>query len=245
MQVILLAGGFGTRMEPIGSFIPKALLPIRGRPLLDHIVEHLGSFKQIDRIIVDTNQRFEDQFRYYVEMKNASGFKKELELLIEPTKHNGEKLGQIKGIEYAIKNAKLDSDIMVISTDNYFDFSLESVIKHFEKTKKPTLGLYETSDMDLLTRSGVVTLEGDRILEIDEKPEKPKSKLLSMGIYIFPKEATGMFSEYIAENKNHDSIGYFIKWLIKKKETHGVKCKGRWVDIGTIEAYRKLFSETR
>lgn len=241
MDVILLCGGFGTRMEPIGLFIPKALLPIRGRPLLDHIVEDLAHYRQVERIIVNTNDKFADQFEYYVSSKKAAGFPKKLELLIEPTKHNGEKLGQIKGIEYVIKNSKIKSDVMVISGDNYFDFKLSGIIDHFEKSRKPTLGLYQTDSMELLTRSGVLKVEGDVIKEFEEKPVKPKSDLLSMGIYIFPKDAIGMFNEYISKNSNHDSMGYFVKWLIDKEETHGVKCKGVWVDIGTVEAYKKVF----
>ncbi|MDE1827687.1 MAG: nucleotidyltransferase family protein [Candidatus Micrarchaeota archaeon] len=241
MDVIVLCGGFGTRMEPIGLFIPKALLPIRGRPLLDHIVEDLGSYRQVERIIVNTNGKFADQFEYYVNTKNASGFGKKLELLIEPTKHNGEKLGQIKGIEYVIKNAKVGSDVMIVSGDNYFDFKLSGLIEHFERSRKVTLGLYETDSVEMLTRSGVLSVEGNRIVEFEEKPAKPKSNLLSMGIYLFPKETVDMFDKYMKENSNHDSMGYFIKWLIGKQETHGVKCKGVWVDIGTIEAYKKVF----
>lgn len=241
MDVIVLCGGFGTRMEPIGLFIPKALLPIRGRPLLDHIIDEIGSHKEVERIIVNTNGKFADQFEYYVKTKNSSRFKKKLELLIEPTKHNGEKLGQIKGIEYVIKNSKVGSDVMIVSGDNYFDFKLGDLITHFEKSGKPTLGLYETDSMELLTRSGVLNVKGNVITEFEEKPANPKSNLLSMGIYIFPKETIGMFDEYMKENSNHDSMGYFVKWLIAKSETHGVKCKGVWVDIGTIEAYKKLF----
>ncbi|MDE1850533.1 MAG: nucleotidyltransferase family protein [Candidatus Micrarchaeota archaeon] len=244
MDVIVLCGGFGTRMEPIGLFIPKALLPIRGRPLLDHIVEDLGRYRQVERIIVNTNSRFADQFEYYVNLKNASGFAKKIELLIEPTKHNGEKLGQIKGIEYVIKNSKVSSDIMIVSGDNYFDFKLSDLINHFEKSRKPTLGLYETGSMELLTRSGVLNVQGNVITEFEEKPAKPKSNLLSMGIYLFPKEMIGLFDDYMKGNSNHDSMGYFIKWLVDRQETHGVKCKGIWVDIGTIEAYKKVF-ETR
>ncbi|MDE1869631.1 MAG: nucleotidyltransferase family protein [Candidatus Micrarchaeota archaeon] len=244
MDVILLSGGFGTRLEPISSFIPKALLPVGGRPLIDRIVDHVATFKQVERIIVDTNSKFEDQFRHYVKTKTASGFGKKLELLIEPTRSHGEKLGQIRGIEYAVRNARITSDFMIISTDNYFDFSLEGIIAHFERSKNPTLGLFETKDMELLTRSGVVSLKGSKIVEFEEKPQKPKSSLLSMGFYIFPKGSVKLIDEYMVDNSNHDSMGYFIKWLIEKHETDGVVCKGIWIDIGTMEAYKRVFEMT-
>lgn len=244
MDVILLSGGFGTRLEPISLFIPKALLPVGGRPLLDKIIDELKGYKQIERIVIDTNDKFVDQFRHYIAMKKASGLKNKLELVVEPTKHNGEKLGQIKGIEFALKSAKIDSDFMIISTDNYFDFPLKAMIEQFEKSKKPTLGLYDTDSMELLTRSGVVGVKGDKIVEFEEKPAKPKSTLLSMGLYIFPKSSIKTIENYIKENTNHDSMGYFVKWIINKEEVHGVKCKGVWIDIGTLEAYKRVFEMT-
>ncbi|MDE1856346.1 MAG: nucleotidyltransferase family protein, partial [Candidatus Micrarchaeota archaeon] len=191
MDIILLAGGFGTRMEPISSFIPKALLPIGGRPIIDHIIEDLARHKEVDRIIIDTNERFRDQFEYFMHLKGAES-KMRFELVVEPTKSNGEKLGQIKGIEYVLKKADVESDFMVVSTDNYFDFGLGGVIKHFEKSRKPTFGMFETDSMELLTRSGVARMEEDRVVELEEKPAKPKSNLLSMGIYAFPKGSIGL-----------------------------------------------------
>ncbi|MGI0141940.1 MAG: nucleotidyltransferase family protein [Candidatus Micrarchaeales archaeon] len=245
MDVILLCGGFGTRMEPIGSFIPKALLPVKGRPMIDHILEDLKSYKDVARIIIDTNQKFADQFEYYINSKTSSGFSKRLELLVEPTLHNGEKLGSIKGVEFVLKSARVESDFMVIFGDNYFDFGLGAIISRLKETGNAAIGLYETDSMDLLTRSGVVSLEGDRIVELEEKPTTPKTNLLSTGIYAFPKGSDKLFQEYINGENNPDSMGYFIKWLVKKTETHGVKCKGIWIDIGTVDAYRKVFESNQ
>lgn len=244
MDVILLSGGFGTRLEPISLFIPKALLPIGGKPLLDKIIDELTQYKEVERIIVDTNDKFVDQFRHYIATKKAAGLKNELELVVEPTKHNGEKLGQTKGIEYALKHGKINSDFLIISTDNYFDFKLKEMIEHFEKSKKPTIGIYDTDSLDLLTRSGVVELDGDRIIEFEEKPAKPKTSLLCMGLYIFPKSSIKTIEDYLKETGNNDSMGFFVKWLIRKEEVHAVKCKGVWVDIGTLDAYKRVFEMT-
>src|SRR5690349_8876712 len=165
MDVILLCGGFGKRMEPIGLFLPKALLPIRGRPLIDHIIGDLDNYKEIERIIISTNKKFVDQFEYYVKSKKDSGFDKKIELIIEHTSHDGEKLGAIKGVEYVLEKAKVNNNFMIIAGDNYFEFSLSEIIKNFEKTGKATIGLYDVKSIEEAKRFGVVSTKGNQIVE--------------------------------------------------------------------------------
>ena len=98
---MILCGGFATRLEPITLFVPKPLLPIKGRPILDYIMDKtlpLG----INRIIISTNLKFADQFEYWRNHKVAEGINKRIDLVVEPAMHNGEKFGAVKGINYAI-----------------------------------------------------------------------------------------------------------------------------------------------
>jgi glucose-1-phosphate thymidylyltransferase len=242
MDVILLCGGFGTRIEPIGLFIPKALLPIKGRPLIDYIIDSLDRFGDIDRLILSTNRKFADQFEYYMKAKKAMGFKKRFDMIVEPTRNNDEKLGAVKAISYVIKEARIDSDTMIIAGDNFYDFSIEPLMKHFNEKRRATLVVYDTNSIDEAKRLGVVEVDGYRIVSFEEKPERPKSTLISTGIYAFPKDSLVLFDAYLKGGKNPDAIGYFIKWYIGKNETHGVRCAGRWFDIGTLETYQKVFN---
>ncbi|MDE1846316.1 MAG: nucleotidyltransferase family protein [Candidatus Micrarchaeota archaeon] len=244
MDVILLCGGFGKRMEPIGLFIPKALLPIKGRPLLDHIIEDLGNYKEVERIIISTNKKFIDQFEYYVNSKREGGFGKKLELIIEHTSHDGEKLGAIRGVEYVLEKAGVKNDFMIIAGDNYYEFDLKEIIAHFEKTGKATICLHDVKSIEEAKRFGVVELRGERMIGFEEKPENPKSTLISTVIYALPKESVEMFRKYISEKNNPDALGHFVKWYMQKEETHGIVCKGNWFDIGTFETYKRVFEMT-
>ena len=64
MDALILCGGFATRLEPITLFVPKPLLPIRGRPILDYILENVTR-NGVNRIVVSTNRKFADQFTYW------------------------------------------------------------------------------------------------------------------------------------------------------------------------------------
>jgi glucose-1-phosphate thymidylyltransferase len=104
--------------------------------------------------------------------------------------------------------------------------------------------LYDTGSLQEATKFGVVELSGDRIVALTEKPTEPKSTLVSTGIYLLPRESLGLFSEYLNhEGSNHDSMGYFIAWLIQRTEVRGYVHKGEWYDIGTLDTYKKVFDE--
>jgi glucose-1-phosphate thymidylyltransferase len=240
MDALILCGGFATRLGDIAYFTPKQLLPLSGRPVLDYILESVGSL-DIDRVVISTNSKFADQFEYWLKLKRAAGYAKPVELIVEQTRSNGEKLGAVKGMQYAIKKANISDSLLVIAGDNFYNFSLVEIFKHFKKYGKTTIALHDIKSLEEAKRFGVATVEGDRVTGFEEKPKEPKSTLISTGIYIFPKEALAGLDKYIAENANRDDLGRFLAWLIAVGEVHGIKYSGDWFDIGTVETYRKIF----
>lgn len=246
MEVIVLCGGFATRLEPIGEFIPKALLTLNGRPLIDYITRDLEKIDSVNRIVISTNNRFHDQFDYWANLKKAAGFKKKLELITEPTTDNGNKFGAIKGIAYAIKEAKISEDFLVIFGDNFYTFDLNRLIKNFSKNKAPAIVAYDIESLESAKKFGVIKVERGRVTEFDEKPENPSSSLVSTGIYFFPKEMAGSFQKYIDNGGKTDEMGYFLKWLVMNTELQAmVPARGEWFDIGTLSTYKELFHKDK
>ncbi|MDE1823623.1 MAG: NDP-sugar synthase, partial [Candidatus Micrarchaeota archaeon] len=90
---------------------------------------------------------------------------------------------------------------------------------------------------------GVVSVKDNILTGFEEKPERPKSTVVSTGIYLFPREMLGKFSEYVKDGNNPDAPGYFLQWLIKNDEIHGVIYDENWFDIGTIDTYKKVFDQ--
>lgn len=243
MDALILCGGFATRLEPITLYVPKPLLPIGGRPILDNIADDVAKAPDVERIIVSANKKFEGQFRYWAENKMASGFGKKLELLIEPTMDHGNKLGAIRGIEYAIENANIKEDLMIIAGDNFYKWSVSDAIEHFKKSgRKATICVHDVGSKEDARKLGIVKMKGDVIIEFEEKPDNPSSTLASTGIYIYPRELLPKFREYLEGKNNPDAPGYFLKWLINKTEVHAVVHRGEWYDIGTLETYSKVYS---
>ncbi len=240
MDALILCGGFATRLEPITLFVPKPLLPINGRPILDYTIDNVVS-NGAKRIVVSTNQKFANQFEYW--KKNIECVKglKNLEMVTEPTMHNGEKYGAIRGIQHAIETLGISDDLLIVAGDNFYDFNLSALLDHFNRTRKPILVTYDIKSLDEAKRFGVVTLDGDRIVDFQEKPQAPASTKISTGIYAFPKEMLHKFSEYLGDNNNPDAPGYFLQWLIKRAEIESISYTGKWYDVGNIDTYKEVF----
>ena len=240
MDALILCGGFAKRLEPITLFVPKPLLPIGGRPIMDYLADSAVR-AGATRLVLSTNRKFSDQFRYWAENRTASGFNKRIEIIVEPTMHDGEKFGAIKGISYTIEHAKLDNDLLIMAGDNFFTFNLARTINHFNKFRKPTIAVHDIKSLSDAVRFGVVEVDGHRVMAFHEKPSSPRSTLISTGIYVCPAEMLEKFSEYLKNGNNPDAPGYFIQWLMGNGEVHSVVYTEDWYDIGTIETYREVF----
>lgn len=239
MRSIVLCGGYAKRLLPISEFIPKPLLFVNGKPIIDHIVDRIVEIGIRD-ITISTNKRFEKHFIYYSKTRNDANFN----VIVEPTFDEEGKFGAIKGMKYALDRLE-DDDYLIIAGDNYFTFNLKNIKEFFIKNKETTIGLYDIKDLNEARRFGVVSIDSEGFVrEFEEKPENPKSTLVSTAIYFFPSEIKEWIDEFISKTGKADQPGRLIKYLVENKRVYGVVLDGEWYDIGTIDTYRELFYRT-
>lgn len=231
MKAVIMAGGYATRLWPITKTKAKPLLPIGRKKIIDYIYEKIRKFGI--PIIVSTNKRFEGDFKEWAKDKDV-------ELVIEETTKEEEKLGAVRALAEIAKN--INDDMFVLAGDNLFSFSLDDFYEFYQKIKKPLTALYDVGDFELAKRYGVAELDGQRILKFYEKPEKPPSTLVGIGIYAFPKYAVEMLIEYVSKNQKHDNLGDFLSWLCENTEVYGFSfSNGNWYDVGNPDSYIEAF----
>jgi glucose-1-phosphate thymidylyltransferase len=241
LDVIILAGGFAKRLRPISDVMPKPLLHIDGVPLLNHV---LGRVLELDynRIIVSTNKKFENSFRYWMRTLKASYEDNvRIFLSVEPTESEEQKLGAIGGLLYTIRLFNIDmsgSDLLVILGDNLFDFDLKGFVSYGARLNRVVIGVYDVGNAELAKRYGVVVVDGNsRAASFIEKPEKPPSTLVSVGIYYIPNGFINKIEEFLKSQKYKDAVGKFFEWLSRNTDVYVYKFVGYWFDIGTPESY--------
>lgn len=236
-----MAAGYATRLYPITKEYPKPLLTVNNKPIIDYIVDKLKKINEIDEIIVVTNSRFISQFRKW---SRGLRIQKSVTLVDDLTKDNATRLGAIGDMDFAIRRVRINDDLLVIGGDNLFDGDLDDFL-YFAKDKHiyPVIGAYDIGNKDDARKYGVVKLNKEnRVIDFKEKPKIPKSTLVAMCLYYFPKHRLKYIKEYLSkESKKYDATGLYIDWLRKKLAVYGFVFFGRWFDIGD----HKFYSEAK
>src|SRR3989338_5822760 len=233
MKVLILAAGYGTRLYPLIKNTPKALLDINGKPLLDYILDLITHLNGLDRVVLVTNDKFYSDFKRWSQAKKDIPYK--ITVVNDGTTAPEGRLGSIGDIEFALKEENIDDDVLVIGSDNLFDYNIDDYV-NFAHQKSPSvsIGLYDIHDLKEATKFGVVGIDKSGIIEsFEEKPTKPKSTLVAMCFYYLPKDSLGLIGDYLAQSGKSDAAGAYIEWLIRKNDVYGFTFTGKWYDIGS------------
>jgi glucose-1-phosphate thymidylyltransferase len=237
MKVLILAGGYGTRLYPVIKDIPKALLEVCGKTLIDHTLEKFKGIPGIDEIMVVTNAKFYDLLSAWAQGRSDKTIP--LRVINDGTHTPEDRLGAIGDILFVLKQTGIVTDLVVAGSDNLFNYAIKDFFS-FGAAKAPsvTIGCYDLQDLGNATKYGVIELDPTgKILSMEEKPKNPRSTLISMCLYYFPKESLPNLQAFVDETKNPDTTGGYLQWLYKKTPVYGFKFSGKWYDIGSLESY--------
>ena len=233
MKAVVLAGGYATRLWPITKDRPKMFLPVGEQTVIDAIFADLEADDRIDEVFVSTNERFAETFESYI---TESDFEKPT-LSIEETVEEDEKFGVVGALAQLVDREGVDDDLVVVAGDNLISFDIAEFADFFETKGTPTLAAYDVGSLERATSYGLVELDGDRVVNFQEKPDDPKSTLVSIACYGFPAETLPDLETYLADDNNPDEPGWFLQWLQSREPVHAFTFDGAWYDIGTAESY--------
>lgn len=243
MKAIILAAGYATRLYPLTRNRAKALLPIGGKPMIDYIVEQMDTVAALDEIYVVTNSRFAAQFREWAAQAKSRA---PITILDDGTTCDENRRGAIGDISFVIEEKKIDDELMVIAGDNFFTYSLRDYVAFFHKIGRDCVCVKEWTDEKALSQFGIALLDADgRVLDIEEKPEKPKSNMAVFAAYLYRRDTVPLFAEYLAAGNKPDAPGNFPAWLYRRKEVFAYSFEGECYDIGTPESYEEVQSRMR
>lgn len=211
--VLIMAGGKGKRLEPITKEIPKPMVRVAGRPILEHIILHLVN-SGIKNIYIAVNYLSEMIENYFEDGKSYGCSIKYL--------REKEPLGTAGAL--SLLPLKPQDPILLINGDLVTQFDVESLLYHHNKSKnKLTIGVRE---LRINIPYGVLELDQDRVVGMEEKPEK--SFVINTGIYVLNPSLIPR----IPKNREF-SIDTLINACIKRKEKVGrYFVEGDWLDIG-------------
>ena len=225
MKSVILAGGLGTRLQPYTTFMPKPMLPLGEKPLLEHLIEwnRKNGIKSIVLCVSYLRKTIEDYF------EDGSNFGVNIEYAISTKPLTT--AGQLKTAEEFI-----DDDFVCMYGDSIFDFSLRNMIKQHQKKKSfITMSLYEYKTN---IQYGVIeTSKTGKVTGWNEKPEIKAN--INIGCYVMEP---GVFS-LIQKNKPYGMDDVIKKAMNRKKLISSFISKKGFTDIGNKESYKKANQE--
>lgn len=239
MKCLILAAGYATRLYPLTENFPKPLLPVKGKPILDWLIDDIDSFGAVDEYVVISNHKFAHHFDAWAQNKTQK-----ITVLDDWTESNETRLGAVRDVQFAIESLALNDDMLVIAGDNLLNFSLTEFIRYAKAKNTSCIMRYFEADEKRLTKCGVVEVDADdKIVGMEEKPACPKSNWCCPPFYYYTRNDAALVKRGIAEGCGTDAPGSYIAWLCGIVTVHAMEMPGKRYDIGNLESYKKVEEE--
>ncbi|MDZ4787604.1 MAG: nucleotidyltransferase family protein [Blastochloris sp.] len=233
MQLLILAAGYATRLYPLTLNQPKPLLPVAGRPMINHVLDHLSGIGGIERVLVVTNHKFITHFEEWAARYDKKGASYDFKIIDDGSTSDDDKLGAIGDIHLVIEREQIKGDLMVVAGDNLFDQSLADFGRACAEKKGPVLGVYDVKDWELVKKYNSISVDSaGQITHFEEKSAEPKSTLTGIALYYYPEAVIPLIKQYIAEGNNPDQPGRLVQWLYPRLPFYTWEVPGTWFDIG-------------
>lgn len=238
MKAMILAAGKGTRVRPITYTIPKPMIPILEKPVMEFLLELLRQhgFDQVMCNVSHLANEIENYFR------DGQRFGVEIGYSFEGRIANGELIGEAIGSAGGMRKIQdfqpfFDDTFIVLCGDALIDVDLTEAIRwHREKGSIATIIMKSVPKEEVSSYGVVVTDENGKIQTFQEKPsvEEALSTDINTGIYIFEPE----IFDYIPSGQEFDIGGDLFPLLVEKGAPfYGISMDFQWVDIGKVPDY--------
>ncbi len=239
MKCMILAAGYATRLYPLTENFPKPLLTVKGKTILDWLIDDIDTLGAIDEYIVISNHKYAHHFTAWAANKTQK-----ITVVDDGTSTNETRLGAVVDIKFAIEKLGIDDEMLVIAGDNLLDFSLTSFIEYAQKKRTSCIMRYYEPSEERLLKCGVVTIdENDRVLNMTEKSLTPATHWCCPPFYFYTKEDAKLINRGIEAGCGTDAPGSYIAWLCTETEVHAMEMPGSRYDIGNFESYNKIKEE--
>jgi len=226
MKGIVLAGGLGTRLNPLTKVTNKHLLPVYNRPMIYYPIQTLVD-AGITEILIVTGGRNAGDFLQLLGNGKAFGLKH-----LDYTYQEGE-----GGIAAALSLAEyfVDEDLVcVILGDNLYENSVrESASDFIRRGHGAKIHLKRVENPQ---RFGVPIVDGDRIVKIEEKPKQPKSEYAVTGLYMYDSTVFDIIKTLQPSGRGELEITDVNNAYVERNEMTYAVIEGWWSDAGTFDS---------
>ena len=249
MKNIVIAAGYATRLGELTKNFPKPLLKIGENTILGRMLDDIDKIPEIDEHIIITNHKFAGIFEEW--KKKMVGdcksphmgalvprISKPITIVDDGTETNDTRLGAVCDLLFAMDKLKIDDDMLVVAADNILFFSFQEFVDFAKAKGTSCIMCHEQPSIEKLQRTGVIVLDdNDKVLNMEEKPQEPKSHWAVPPFYIYLKKDLDKVRHSVENGCGKDAPGNLAHYMVEQVEMHAWKMTAGRFDIGSLDTY--------
>lgn len=244
MKAIILAAGFASSLDNLTKNRSKALLPLRGKPIIDYLCENLKNIPSITDIIVVSNHRYLAQFLEW-KHKSEKRFQQNIQILDDFTTSPEERLGIFGDLGFAVDRLNIDESVFVLTTSYFLQYDLINPWRVFREFSEDVFLIAEQENFPHYPDEKLVQLDAeDRIIKIDADFQENQKNFKLLNTYIFEAESLHLLVRFLEGGGDSISASAFPQWLSERKSVRGVQFFQEIHDIKNAEDYFAIEKQT-
>ena len=237
MKNIVIAAGYATRLGELTKNFPKPLLKIGENTILGRMLDDIDKIPEIDEHIIITNHKFAGIFE---EWAAKQSYTKPVTIVDDGTETNDTRLGAVCDLLFAMDKLKIDEDMLVVAADNILFFSFQEFVDFAKAKGTSCIMCHEQPSIEKLQRTGVIVLDdNDKVLNMEEKPQEPKSRWAVPPFYIYLKKDLEKVRRSVENGCGKDAPGNLAHYMVEQVEMHAWKMTAGRFDIGSLDTYKE------
>lgn len=235
MKNIVIAAGYATRLGELTKNFPKPLLKIGDNTILGRMLDDIDRIPEIDEHIIITNHKFAHVFEQW---KLGAAYQKPITIVDDGTETNDTRLGAVCDLLFAIEKLGIDDDMLVVAADNLLFFSFKEFVDFANEKGTSCIMCHEQPSIEKLQRTGVVVLDNkNKVLNMEEKPEHPKSHWAVPPFYIYKKHDLDLIRHSVENGCGKDAPGNLAHYMVDRTTIHAWPMSAGRFDIGSLDTY--------
>ena len=235
MKNIVIAAGYATRLGELTRNFPKPLLKIGNSTILGRMLDDIDRISDIDEHIIITNHKFVHIFE---EWKKTQTYTKPITIIDDGTETDAARMGAVCDLLYAMDKLNINDNMLVVAADNLLFFSFKEFIDFANEKNTSCIMCHEQPSIEKLQRTGVIVVDDNmKVLDMEEKPQVPKSHWAVPPFYIYKKADLDLIRHSIENGCGKDAPGNLAHYMVEHTTMHAWQMSAGRFDIGSLDTY--------
>ncbi|MBQ7419679.1 MAG: nucleotidyltransferase family protein [Prevotella sp.] len=235
MKNIVIAAGYATRLGELTKNFPKPLLKMGNSTILGRMLDDIDTIPEVTEHIIVTNHKFAPVFEEWAARQQ---YRKPLTIVDDGTETNETRLGAVCDLLLALEERQVDDDLLVVAADNLLFFSFQEFVDFAKAKQTSCIMCHEQPSIEKLQRTGVIVVDEQmKVLNMEEKPQQPKSHWAVPPFYIYLRHDLDLVRHAVENGCGKDAPGNLAHYMVEHTTIHAWPMSAGRFDIGSLDTY--------